>query len=59
MAMPRPEGKALRIAEKTIPGMRKEKAQKSSRSNPREYVDVETLKMEVNTNQGRLPKKYR
>lgn len=36
MAMPRPSGKAFRIAEKVIPGMMKDK---KSRSKPDEVTD--------------------
>lgn len=59
MAMMRPQGKPLKIAEKVIPGLR----YRNDASKPgiwgERSTSVENLYIETNANGGKLPKKYR
>lgn len=59
MAMPRPQGKAFKIAKQVVPGLRSDNKDVAPQPKARAMADVETLKMETNINQGRLPRKYR
>lgn len=59
MAMPRPKGKALQIAEETVPGLRAQKRNKAGKMPYRAKADVETIKIDINRNGGKLPQKYR
>lgn len=58
MAMPRPGGKALKIAKATVPGLREQKDESAQRPSA-VFESLDTLKMEINQNRGMLPKKYR
>lgn len=56
MAMPRPKGKALKIAKVTVPGLRTGKDH-SGELPYRAKEDVETIYMQINANRGKLPKR--
>ena len=55
MAMPRPSGKARKIAEETIPGLNRNAhvKTKSRRKVPNDEVELKIV--EINQNRGRLP----
>jgi len=56
MAMPRPSGKAQRIAEETIPGLNQNnrgKGRKRPKKVPNDEVELKIVS--INENRGRLP----
>jgi hypothetical protein len=56
MAMPRPSGKAQRIAEETIPGLNQNnrgKERKRPKKVPNDEVELKIVS--INENRGRLP----
>jgi len=54
MAMPRPSGKAFKIALQTIPGMRNKRGEKVERPKKVPNDAVEMAIVEINENRGRL-----
>lgn len=56
MAMPRPSGKAQKIAQQVIPGFQKAKAQKPAKPrNPVAKYGYDKVVMTINENGGKLP----
>lgn len=56
MAMPRPSGKAKKIAEKVVPGLGPQKSKKSEKPrNPVAKYGYDKVVMMINENGGRLP----
>jgi hypothetical protein len=56
MAMPRPSGKAQKIAEETIPGLNqnlRNKSRSKSKKVPNDEVELKIVS--INENRGRLP----